>query len=392
MAPQTNIFLFALLSLAASNPLLLERALPTSTVAALGMDTRLHPAAKNYVLFAVSASRKGGDVELGAATIWLDVGNPNHSTLAAMLSPDTSTEAVDPCVAVVLINVVIFLAWQCTPYPASQALQRHTTASADNLAAGRLWTLITSSVSHTDPMHLLCNLVFFTQAFRTSVAIKRHHLSASSPATFWAFFAAAAVFSAATSIVINRVMMGRRYYETSGLSGVIYALWALIACGIPQARFTLFGFTTTAWGMMALNLLLSIFKGSRRLDVGCHLGGMIYGMLFSTVCGAGFRIKLPNWASVLTPLLGRLETLGRPRGWECRDGPLAAWLGTPQEDIGGSWWGWATGGAQSRGVTRRAWVLGQWACLFGLSVSVLACVIELRAARADDARRRSGYA
>ena len=79
MAPQTNIFLFALLSLAASNPLLLERALPTSTVAALGMDTRLHPAAKNYVLFAVSASRKGGDVELGAATIWLDVGNPNHS-------------------------------------------------------------------------------------------------------------------------------------------------------------------------------------------------------------------------------------------------------------------------------------------------------------------------
>jgi membrane associated rhomboid family serine protease len=402
----SSLFLLLLVSLVASNPLHLERALPPSAVRTLGMDARLHPAATNYLLFGVSTASAGrGAVELGIATAWVPLGTRRDSGIAAFLSsssPGGKHDAMatpNPVVVIVLCSLLLFLAWQLTAYRESKVLSRHCTASAHNLSSGRLWTLATSAVSHADGMHLLVNLIFFVQASRGAAEVPRLRLG-SSPATFWAFAVGAAVFSAAASIVINRMLLGRRYYETSGLSGVLYALWAVIACGVPHARFSVFGYTTTAWGMMGANLLLSIFQGRQRLDVGCHLGGTMFGVLFSTVCGAGLRVKLPPWADgVARPLVRQLEGLGRPRGWECRDGPFAQWFGVSAEPAArAGWWGlgWGQSGGGSgssvvSGVSRRAWVLGQWALLFGMGVSAMAWAVEARATRADEVRRRAGY-
>ena len=159
----SSLFLL-LLALVATNPLHLEQALPQSAVRTLGMDTRLHPAATNYLVFGVSTAshRAGATVELGIATVWLPLGTRRDSSLAAFLSsssPDGKHDAVtttpNPVVVIVICNVLLFLAWQLVPYPESAVLSRHCMASAHNLAAGRLWTLVTSFISHADSIHLL---------------------------------------------------------------------------------------------------------------------------------------------------------------------------------------------------------------------------------------------
>ena len=404
MARGTSLFLSLVLALVATNPLHLEQALPPSAVRALGMDARLHPAATNYLVFGVSATsrRAGATVEIGVCTAWFPLGTRRDSSLAAFLSSsspdgkyDSVTTSPNPVVLIVLCSVLLFLAWQLVPYPESAVLSRHFCVSAESLAQGRLWTLVTSALSHADSMHLLFNLIFFIQAAQGSAAVPRLRLGSSS-ATFSAFAVGAAMFSSAASILVNRVLLGRRYYETSGLSGVLYALWAVIACGLPHAQFSVFGYSTTAWGMMGANFLLSVMPGSRRLDVGCHLGGMLFGILFSTVCGAGQRrVKLPPLVDhTAGPLVRRLERLGRPRGWECREGPFSSWLAVwSEQEAQGGWWGlgWPVGQSQSGGLSRRSWVLAEWAALFGLGVSAIAWAVEARAARREEARRRSGY-
>ena len=416
---RSTLFLCAALGLVLSNPLHLEWATGVIDVATPESFTTGEPA-KNYLLFAVSSSGSSKVankrvVKLGALGMWYSLGKRGDSMLASAVSPAQKMQfgtviSPDPIVAIAVANAFVYFWWQVSEYPSDNLLRKHFTASAQNLASGRLWTLVTSAFSHADSMHMITNFFLFAHAAQPLVYVRANHTQNSifaSMAAFWLFAFSACVASSAVSILTNRILLRRRYYESLGMSGLLYALWSVIAIGMPDVRFHLFGKNASAWEVMAANVIIDVLMRRRRIDLGCHLGGMMYGSLFMTVCGgkvSGFRSD--SWFGLqVSLLLKRFQRLGRPRGWECRKGPVTEFLEksilvSQHESAEYSFVGWLRKGLWDNGIfnegsmastAKRALVIGEWTLLLGMTVAVACFVLEALSRRADEARRREGY-
>ena len=67
-----------------------------------------------------------------------------------------SLEDIDDTQLLLFVNIVVYCAWLFSPYG---YMMRHFVVSRDNLANGRIHTLLTSAFSHAEAPHLGMNMI-----------------------------------------------------------------------------------------------------------------------------------------------------------------------------------------------------------------------------------------
>jgi membrane associated rhomboid family serine protease len=283
-----SIFAVVLAVLAATNPASLDTATSAEQEPALFgfslgnfFNARKRENVQNYILFTVKTAKLTSSessfypdprVKLGALNNWVDL--PPGS--GAFFAPrGQSSDAADPVVAILVVNLVIFTCWQLANGGWEVDIMRHHfTASTRNLASGRVWTLLTASLSHADPWHLLMNLVVFEQV---SSLVYPQLLDR---VEFVTLLLSAGVVASLTSLFVNRGLRGT-IVETLGMSGSVYALYSYVAMEFPGRTFTLYnGYAVTAWELMGLNFVMDLVV-RRGTDTACHVGGACWGAVYA---------------------------------------------------------------------------------------------------------------
>ena len=180
--------------------------------------------------------------------------------------------------ALVALNVVVFLLWQAlgTSRAGALMLATHFLVSAESVRHGRVWTLLLAEFSHVDPAHLLFNMVglwTFGRAVERALGPRRllHVYVAGALAASLAYVAyALVVHSPAPSL---------------GASGAVSAIAAVFACLYPRARLYL-NFFIPLPAVVGVALFVAIdlvgVLGPKRDLVAhaAHLGGALYGFLY----------------------------------------------------------------------------------------------------------------
>ena len=112
---------------------------------------------QNYGIISISNYRD--KTRIGILGAWYTL-NPY---IATFFRARVNSAQWDPVVALILMQIVVFAI--CTALGSSFQvwIGQHLTASSNNLAHGRVWTLITSTINHNGGLHIFFNLNVFSQ-------------------------------------------------------------------------------------------------------------------------------------------------------------------------------------------------------------------------------------
>lgn len=181
------------------------------------------------------------------------------------------------------VNVGVFALWHTWGLDHPGAMLDHFVVSLDAVRAGRVWTLLTSEVSHVDATHLLVNLIALW-AFGTPVA------RVMGPHRFMALYAAGG-FCASLGHVLWNLGSGDGA-GALGASGAVGAVAIVFALWFPRATILLgFLIPMPAWVAAVAFVLLDLFGvfgapvdlladgQSTRVAHAAHLGGAAVGLV-----------------------------------------------------------------------------------------------------------------
>ncbi|PWY97453.1 rhomboid-domain-containing protein [Testicularia cyperi] len=200
--------------------------------------------------------------------------------------------------ALFLINAVIFLVMLYADQSFKKyadprlaiTMYKHFMCSMQNLQEGRWWTLLTSSLAHRDPMHILFNMV--TLGFMAPPV-----LALTGPSTFLALYFGGSLVSNVVSLLAKTLLHDGQHARvpSMGASGSIYALMTTFACVHPHATFLIFFvLPAPAWavvgGIFAYDAFRSFAEPGIRTDTAGHVGGILTGLLFWRFGLRGIRI------------------------------------------------------------------------------------------------------
>ena len=137
----------------------------------------------------------------------------------------------------------------------SSLVSRHFTCSRENFDNKRYWTLVSSSLSHVDINHLLCNissLLIGGPLFESIVGLK-----------------VTIVFFCAASVASNLASLKVHGHPSMGSSGVIYAMDGFLI------RYNIF-----EWKHYVIGQVLFYWAtNNQRIDHVAHVGGFVFGYL-----------------------------------------------------------------------------------------------------------------
>lgn len=180
---------------------------------------------------------------------------------------------------VVGLNVAVSgLWWLCALLgtDATAWAQANLVVSAEGMAQGRVWTLLTSAFSHYDPLHLLFNL-YALGLFGTDVerVVGRRG--------FWHLYLAGGVAASLGHLAYGFV--AGTTVGALGASGSVMAFAVVSALLFPNRMLLLFFFIPlpqiAAVGLFViLDVLGALSPGEDVLAHGAHLGGALYGWLW----------------------------------------------------------------------------------------------------------------
>ncbi|KAJ1677267.1 hypothetical protein EV182_006523 [Spiromyces aspiralis] len=199
--------------------------------------------------------------------------------------------------AIIGANVVVFLTWNYARRKVQLFrdlnmlawMNKNFTSSLDNFKSGRVWTMLTSAFSHTDPMHLLVNMIVL-QSFGPPLAMML------GSGRFLAFYTLSAIGSSAISLLyrsliapsltkdpMKKAAQGKA--ASVGASGAITSMTVLFACINPRATFNIFFFIPMpAWaaviGFVGFDIYRSATNPSSRIDNAGHVGGALSGLAY----------------------------------------------------------------------------------------------------------------
>ena len=195
--------------------------------------------------------------------------------------------AVDGIVA---LNVVVFVAWQVgARVPEVGAfMERHFLVSLTSVEQGRIWTLLTSAFSHAAAWHLIINM-FVLKSFAPPIA-RAWGLS-----QFLTFYVCAGVSASVAHVLFS--WFGWPDIPALGASGAIAGLLLAYAFLYPRRLVYLFAIVPLpAWAMaiafVGFDLWGLIGQYRERqlgwddgvlIGHGAHLGGALFGVLWSLV-------------------------------------------------------------------------------------------------------------
>ncbi|TFY52391.1 hypothetical protein EVJ58_g10044 [Rhodofomes roseus] len=156
---------------------------------------------------------------------------------------------------------------------------RNFTVSAQNLSAGRIWTVLTSCFSHEDTSHILVNAFSFYFMAPTVLQMLGN-------ARFLTFYMGAGAVASVISLYWNNVARKtRENYQSHGASGAIYSIVSLFACVAPRAQILLFAIVPIpAWAFVTGIFLwdgYSAMTDKRNgTDAAGHIGGILAGLAY----------------------------------------------------------------------------------------------------------------
>ncbi len=188
----------------------------------------------------------------------------------------------------IIINVVVFLAWQI--WPRSTLLYDHLMVSPDGLLEhGRVWTLVTYSFSQRELWHLFWNMVFlYWFGSDLEQVYGRRNLAV--------VYLVGAVGGALAQVAFN-VHQGWLTRPMLGASASVMAVVVATTLLFPTRRVLIWGvIPAPLWALAAVYLLVDVFGFARELGgafsrvghVG-HLGGAVAGALFKVLDLRPFR-------------------------------------------------------------------------------------------------------
>jgi membrane associated rhomboid family serine protease len=240
-----------------------------------------------------------------------------------------------PLVAVPVIAAVcglVFVAWLASGADPTlrQVMATHFMSSADHLADGRWWTLLTAAFSHRDPIHLGFSLFvlwsfgrFFERLWGTAV--------------FSVFYVIAAVVASAGHCLISSRLLDAPHAAGLGASGALAGLVLAGALSFPKHRIYLFGAIplpalAAALGFVAFDLWGLFFQsrgGALAIGHGAHLGGALCGALFwATYLRSRFRRPAASDSAHIVMSRAEVEEFQRLRAKLDQEGPQSL---TPKE-------------------------------------------------------------
>ncbi|MCU0232988.1 MAG: rhomboid family intramembrane serine protease [Thermoanaerobaculales bacterium] len=185
-------------------------------------------------------------------------------------------------VAIVALNILVFLAWQAaTVAPALQVFMvTNFLVSTTHLLHGMVWTLLSSAFSHSELWHLVLNM-FVLWSFGT--VLERLWGSR----TFLLFYLAAAAVASFCHCLGSSLLMHNPDIPALGASGAVSGLLLAYALIFPRHRILLFGVIPVPalagvlafvgidlWGLVAQSR-----GGGLPIGHGAHLGGALAGAL-----------------------------------------------------------------------------------------------------------------
>ncbi len=194
-------------------------------------------------------------------------------------APGVRPRWLGPVELIIALNIIVFLAWQVAPRGArADLLVGHFMTSAEYLAEGRVWTLLTAAFSHVLSVHILCNMLVLYSfgAFAIDRLGRRG---------FWTFYLSAAVIASLVNDAI--AFWHREFYDVPmlGASGAVVALCVLFGLTNPRAKLHLFGLVplpalvvvVIATSLDVVGLFYQFGGGMSHIGHGAHLGGAAFG-------------------------------------------------------------------------------------------------------------------
>lgn len=196
--------------------------------------------------------------------------------------PEWMTRPLRVVPAIVVINALVFLAWQLAG--TSEALRvfmiNNFLVSWIHMDHGYVWTLLTSVFSHSEWWHFGINMVVLWSFGSILERLLGRRV-------FLAFYLASGVIASGAHCVVSRAM-GLENVPALGASGAVSALLLTYALLFPKARLLVLGIVPVPaltgalvfvgldlWGLFAQSQ-----GGGLPIGHGAHLGGALCGFLF----------------------------------------------------------------------------------------------------------------
>ncbi|MCE9522772.1 MAG: rhomboid family intramembrane serine protease [Alphaproteobacteria bacterium] len=197
-----------------------------------------------------------------------------------------------PVVLIFLVlNAGVFVLWLVLGQ--SAFMIDHFLVSWDALAAGRVWTLVTSEFSHLLFLHFFLNmyvLASFGPIVEATIGSGR----------FLVFYLLAAIVASVSHAGVSAFVLGQPELPALGASGAISGVILLFSFMYPQARILLFGLIPTpalvgALAFVGLDIAGLIWQaegGGLPIGHGAHLGGAATGVLYYLLVIRPLRMRV----------------------------------------------------------------------------------------------------
>ncbi len=187
------------------------------------------------------------------------------------------------------VNVVVYILWQTVYDDVSMwaLMRRNFLVSLPRIQDGAVWTLITSAFSHSDPMHLLVNMLAL-YVFGGSI------YPIIGPRGFLHLYLAGGIIASVGHVVFS--WLGGDMTPALGASGSVMAIAVVYGATFPK-RTLLINFILPVPAAIAVSGYIlydiwGLFTGGDGIAHAAHLGGAVYGAIY--------------WALVVRPLYKEL--------------------------------------------------------------------------------------
>lgn len=179
------------------------------------------------------------------------------------------------------INIAVFILWWLSPVLNPYFMLQNFLVSWDGVAAGRVWTLITSVFSHNMFFHIFINMY----AFFGFGAVIENMLGTR---RFLRFYLLAGITASLSHIIVSAFLIHDSSLPALGASGAVSGVILLFSLMFPQERILLLGFIPVPAifasflivGLDVWGLLEQTKGGTLPIGHGAHLGGALYGLVY----------------------------------------------------------------------------------------------------------------
>lgn len=191
--------------------------------------------------------------------------------------------------AIAVANAAVFLLWLLPAVP-TDVMAGHFVVSWDHLAAGRVWTAITTVFSHYAMFHLVVNMIVllsFAPPLELMMGSRR----------FLRFYLGAGVLGSIGHAAVSNFLLDRPGQAALGASSAISGVLLLFALIFPRARVLFFFILPLPAIVAALafigidvwGLIAQAEGGGLPIGHGAHLGGALAGILYFLARGRTLR-------------------------------------------------------------------------------------------------------